>query len=272
MTRLLISLLLAVTLYSCGKSSTGEENTEDTTTNTNQNSNYQNYYNYPNYPTYPNPDSGDGSTPYQPYPPESISEGEGYGDGDESGISDAGQTINFYKLNNPYISVHGPNANNNGNPYWSSQTHLPSGVDPLIFKTDSRFNLRVIPRPGPARFQNDTNGVQCRFDPRQYTKLSVGIRVRKASATVGDYYYFQNVAVDSASKVHEFSVPASSDPLVVEITRVEWDQFCIDYAMSGYPNQPGYCPMAAVGANDCVSFEIQFSTDYTKDIPGTRTN
>ena len=209
------------------------------------------------YGTYP---YGDG------YPPDSISMGESYGNGSEPGVADAGQTVNYYKLNNPPIVVHGAGSNT---VVWSSETDLPSGVDPYILRTDSRLNLRVIPRVQNATV--DGRGNSCHMLPLAYTKLNVGIRVRKQGTTSGDYHQFQQVRVNGASKVHEFSVPASSNPLVIDVLNVEWDYECIYYALDGYHNYPYSCPMSSVWRNDCVSFDIQFSTDDTKDIPGTRT-
>ena len=206
-----------------------------------------------------------GLTPTGTATPSSISMGGSYGNGNEPGIADAGQTIEYYKLNNPPIVVHGAGSNT---VVWSSQTDLSSGIDPYILKTDSRLNLRVIPRIQNANV--DGRGYSCYMQPLAYTKLNVGVRVRKQGSTSGDYHQFQQIRINGASKVHEFSVPTSSYPLVIDVLNVEWDYECIYYALDGYANYPYSCPMSTVWPNDCVSFDIQFSTDDTKDIPGTR--
>lgn len=270
-------ILFLFFLVSCTQSSnSGKKNVVTTTSNNNTNPPG------PYYPCTPYPSclygtgtgsgsgtggGGTGDYPYgDGYPPDSISMGESYGNGNEPGIADAGQTVNYYKLNNPPIVVHGAGT---GTVVWSSESDLPSGIDPYILQTDSRLNVRVIPRV--QSYGVDSRGNNCAYDAMAYTKLNVGVRVRKQGTGSGDYYQFQNIRVNGASKVHEFSVPASSNPLVIDILNVEWDYECIYYALDGYHNYPYSCPFANVWQYDCVSFDLQFSTDDTKDIPGTRT-
>ena len=66
-----------------------------------------------------------------------------YGTGNESGISDSGQTIEYYKINSPAVVAHGANY---GTIVFNSATDLPASYNQNIFFTDSRFNLRVIPK------------------------------------------------------------------------------------------------------------------------------
>lgn len=232
-------------------------------------------------PTYPWPPTGTGTGtgsgtggggdtyPYgDGYPPACIPMGDSFGTGNEAGIADAGQTTDYFKINNPPIVVHGANA---GTVVWSSESDLPASFDQYALMSDSRLNIRVIPRV--QTYGVDSRGNACNYDALEYTKLNIGVRVRKQGASSGDYYQFQNVRVNGASKVHQFSVPTTSNPLVIDVLNVEWDYSCIYYALDDeqYCNYPYYCPFANVWHADCVSFELQFSTDFTKDIPGQRT-
>lgn len=268
-------LLFLFFMVSCTQSSnSGKKNTVTTDNNNTTTPTVYPCYPYPSclYGTGTGTGTGTGSGSYgdypygDGYPPDSITMGESYGNGEEPGVADAGQTVNYYKLNNPPIVVHGAGT---GTVVWSSETDLTSGIDPYIFRTDSRMNIRVIPRVQSNGV--DGRGNNCNYGALAYTKLNVGVRVRKQGSASGDYYQFQNIRVNGASKTHEFSVPASSYPLVIDILNVQWDYECIYYALDGYENYPYSCPMANVWQYDCVSFDLQFSTDDTKDIPGTRT-
>ena len=205
------------------------------------------------------------TTPTTPTTPSSCANGSP----DASGIADSGQTIDYYKLNNPPVIAHGAVG---GTIVWSSETDLPVSYNQNIFYSDSRFNVRVIPK-----LQNkgvDSRGVSCAYYPQPFEKMNIGIvlRTRSSSPGVGEYYQFKDVDVNCPSKVREFSVPATSDPLIIEVMNVEWDWSCKSYANQGFPNVPGACPYSYVWLTECYQLEIQFSTDTTKDLPGTRAN
>lgn len=189
-----------------------------------------------------------------------------WGDGDEAGIADNGQTINYYRLNNqPYMAVaHGANF---GTVVFSSDSDLP-GYNQNAFFTDGRFNVRVIPRYQQGG--TDSKGQSCNYNPSKFTKMNIGIVVRTRSQAPGqgDYYQFKDVPVNCASKVFEYSIPASSDPLVIDVMNVEWDFSCIqDQNTNGSTR---FCPYANVWSTECYGVEIQFATDNTKDLPGPR--
>lgn len=190
-----------------------------------------------------------------------------YGSGYEAGIATNGQTIEYYRLNNPVPTAHG---NNQGVVVFSTETDLPN-YNQNIFFSDSRFNVRVIPKYKYGGV--DSRGVTCGFNPPQpFTKMNIGmvVRSRQSSPGVGDYREFRDVSPNCPSKVHQFQVPSTPDPLVIEVMNVQWDWSCLDYERQGFPNQPGFCPYANVWSTECYSFEIQFSTDTTKDLPGPR--
>jgi len=224
-------------------------------------------------PTTSNPLVNPTTVPYPGYtPPPTYTPGPGgncpNGTGSEQGIADTGQTIEYYKLNNPPVIAHGGQG---GQILFSTESNLPSSYNQNIFFSDTRFNVRVIPK-----YQNkgtDSKGQPCAYSPQPFTKMNIGIvvRSRQSSPGVGDYYQFRDVPVNCSSQVHEFQVPSTSDPLVVEVMNVEWDWSCLSYEQQGYPNVPGVCPYDNVWATECYQVEVQFSTDTTKDLPGPRT-
>jgi hypothetical protein len=191
-----------------------------------------------------------------------------WGNGNEPGVADSGQSLEYYKLNNPPVVAHGAGY---GTVIFSTETDLPTAYNQNIFFSDGRFNLRVIPRYQQQGV--DSKGRNCAYNPMPFEKMNIGIvvRSRQSSPGVGDYYQFKDVPVNCASKIHQFQVPSTSDPLVIEVMNVEWDYSCIDYANRGYPNHPGVCPYDDVWRTECFAVEVQFSTDTTKDIPGTKT-
>ena len=189
------------------------------------------------------------------------------GDVNAAGVADFGQTIDYYKLNNPPIIARG---GANAGIVWSSDTDLPADYNQSIFYSDSRLNVRVIPRYQNKGF--DSRGIACEKYPAPFKKMNIGvvIRTRNSSPGVGNYYQFQDVDVNCPSKTREFSIPTTSDPLIIEVMNVEWDHSCNDYANQGFPNQPGFCPYSFVWEHECYQLEVQFSTDTTKDLPGPR--
>ncbi len=249
---ILVLLLLVVGSACAEKSSVKKKQTTDT---------------QPQTPVIPNPWDGGGGGGNNNNG--QTGAGEGYGNGSEAGISDGGQTTQYYTVSN--IVVHGTgNPNRNAPPngiLWSSRVNFPSS-DEHIFSTNSRFNLRVLPRPGPAQNSNDVRGVSCRYANSIYKKLQIDVCVRSRTGSCNNFntVTFTEVPLNQTSKVKEFTVPVTSDPLVVEIRDVQWDYTCVYYG----ENVAGYCPFAPVWDTQCVKFDFQFSTDETKDIPGPR--
>lgn len=197
--------------------------------------------------------------------------------GSPPGIADGGQTMDYYKVGIlPEIVAHGnaePNRYSNLHPngvVWSSASDLPGNISPNIFFTNTRFNLRVKALSG-VQGVDDSKGEYCGFVPMPYQNLKMRVTVRRAGASSGDSYTFEDVKVGEFSNVKEFNVPANTtEPLVVEISNVEWDYSCLWYEAQGYDNVPGYCPYAKVWDQQCVRFQFEFATDQTKDIPCPR--
>lgn len=161
---------------------------------------------------------------------------------------------------------------------WDSSKGLPTNVANNIFSgADARFNLRVMPKAGPSSGSlesvnpldpNGQNQRSCDFNKIPYTKLTIGVEVRTKNFG-GTYYQFKEVPVNSVSKIYKFPVPTydSSNPIQIIVRDIEWDFGCIQ---SG--GQSSYCPTDPVWYNDCVQFELQFSTDVTKDLVGEKIN
>lgn len=201
---------------------------------------------------------------------EDTTPGDGYGDGNEGGVADGGQTQDFYTIEG--ITLHGNSRVNGSNAWWSS-TSLGDGQ--LILYTDSRLNIRVRPRQAPAQGTMDSYGVKCHYNPQPYEKLKIKLCIRSESGTCSyRTVTFGDIATDKVSKVKEFSgsyIPNTAGPVVIDVLDVQWDWSCQYYLNQGYssddPAIAGYCQMSSVWQNDCVSFDLQFSTDYTKDFP-----
>jgi hypothetical protein len=210
------------------------------------------------------------------YPGGGGTGGSGHGNGNEPGISDGGQTQEYITIQG--IVLHGtanPNTNNPaGVPLWNSQTNFDPN-DQHIFTTNSRFNLRVVARNRPSQNTNDVRGVSCRYQTSTpYKKLKVSVCVRSASGNCNNFNTttFDDIPVNQASKIKNYPVPATAQPLVVEVRDLESDLFCEQYKQMGVAESevPGYCPFSSHSHAECVEFDLQFSTDDTKDIPGPR--
>lgn len=199
--------------------------------------------------------------------------GDGYGDGTEDGVADAGQTQDYYTIEG--ITLHGNSRVSSSSDVRWSTTSLGDGQ--LILYTDSRLHIRVRPRGAPSQGTSDSYGETCAMEKMDYSKLKIKLCIRSESGTCSyRTVTFGNIAVDQVSKVKEFSgsyIPNTTGPIVIDVVDVEWDGTCQYYLNNGYSEDDeavsSYCPMARVWNNDCVVFDLQFSTDYTKDFPET---
>ncbi len=146
------------------------------------------------------------------------------------------------------------------------------------FKTDGRFNIRVVARSSPGRTSPDdgTKGnlstdslaeYGCSAAYRNYTKLQLKVRVKAPNSSYYQDHIFDSIPVDGCSAVKEFSIPATNDPINIQIMSVNWDYDCIDYTNRGFPGHPNACPWHYVNINSCYRIEVQLATSYTKDIP-----
>lgn len=138
---------------------------------------------------------------------------------------------------------------------WSSD----SWGEKYKFNTDAELNIRVVPRPAPdpADITTNTNEA-CHYDPAQYTLLSMTVKV----TTTGGYSKsrtYEKIPVNKPSYPLAFPMSGANGNIKVEVTGLRWD--------CSYPDNCGggtTRPMEAVWASQCVSFDMQFSTDYTR--------
>ncbi|MDD0853815.1 hypothetical protein HBN50_11955 [Halobacteriovorax sp. GB3] len=184
--------------------------------------------------------------------------------GSEPGLDNGDATAEYYSLE---LILHGTfSPNRYASTYtngimWSSQRDLAS-VDREIFRTDSTFNVRVVVLENPPQNQNDTHGNRCKYND-SYSKLSVSVCLRHPEGSCIQTHTFDQVGVDQVSKVKVFNnPPISNEPLVLEVTNISSDYHC--------QNNSAYCPVVAHIDEGCMRFKLQFSTDYTKDLPGER--
>lgn len=195
----------------------------------------------------------------------------GDGTGNEPGIPDAGQTQDYYSIND--IVIHGksnvlPNFSIPTN-LWSSQRGVGSD-DQHIFYTNSRFNIRVRAQAGQpagavvsAGAHEYESGRAC--IATSYTKLAVTICLRSQTGSCIYTHTFSDISIGQVSKTKNFSVPSSSDALVIDVLDVKYDWSC-----TNSNNDALYCPYNSVSRTKCAKIDIQFSTDTTKDLPGER--
>lgn len=235
-----LTILLATLMTGCGKESSS------TATNTSTSGT--------------NPSTGSGDTGTGSGTPASCP----WGTGSEAGISTNGQSTDYYTIPYHDVIMHGAST---GVVTFNSQLNL-SGYNGSIFKTDSRFHLRVIPHNIGKGTDSKGNTCTKQAAAQVFSKMNVGIVVRAANGTsgVGSYHFFQDIPIDCASQVFEFDVPATSDPLVIEVLNTTDDQDCLEDQSRGITSGRN-CPYTEKGSLECYALDIQFATDTTKDIP-----
>lgn len=195
------------------------------------------------------------------------------GDGVTScdGVARSGATLCYYK-NIPTIIASGGTY---GQTWWSSSQFITdSGNSPSQFSTDATFNVRIIPRSSTAS-TTSTFGKSCSTYMTYATKLQVQLMLRKNGTSLGEVATL-DAAINSASKVWRFTVPATSEPLILEVVNVLSDSRCTGF----YGSKPSGCstnpykdiPINQKGPTECVAFDIQYSTDETYDLPGSSAN
>ena len=141
---------------------------------------------------------------------------------------------------------------------WNSFTWPGNGS----LETDAELNIRVIPLAAPGQGSTTTNGGgTCGYTGMGYTLLSMTVEI-KTSNTSGVYesFTFEKIPVNKPSYPYRFSVPAGlTGPVVVQVKDMKWD--C---PVNGNCGTDPTRPMEPVWHTECVSFDLQFSTDYTR--------
>ncbi len=141
---------------------------------------------------------------------------------------------------------------------WNSYTWPGNGN----LNTDAELNIRVIPRAAPSQGTATTNGGgNCGYQGMPYTLLSMTVDIKTSNtAPVYASFTFDKIPNNKPSYPYRFPVPPGlTGPVVVQVRDLKWD--C---------PQAGNCgtdptrPMQAVWHTECVSFDLQFSTDGTR--------
>lgn len=163
-----------------------------------------------------------------------------------------------------------------GQTWWSSANYTASGTgfSPNLFATDSVFKVRIVPHAPTANATSTFNRV-CSPYMMYASKVKVQFMLHKQGVTVGEVGTV-SASLDSTSGIYSFAVPASSDPLVLEVINVQSDSRCKpkpgSTTQSYYGTIPSSCstnPYLDIPVNgstyptECVAFDILYSTDET---------
>lgn len=141
---------------------------------------------------------------------------------------------------------------------WNSYTWPGNGN----LSTDAELNIRVIPRAAPSQGTATTNGGgNCGYMGMGYTMLSMTVDIKSSNtAAVYSSFTFDKIPNNKPSYPYRFSIPSGlSSPVVVQVRDVKWD--C---PVAGNCGTDPTRPMQPVWHTECVSFDLQFSTDYTR--------
>ncbi len=171
--------------------------------------------------------------------------------------------LSVYCKTIPRVTTKGCGNIGNGNTCptpiaWNSFT-WPGNGD---LNTDAELNVRVIPRSAPGQGTATTNGGgTCGYTGMGYTLLSMTVDI-KATNNGGTYgsFAFEKIPVNKPSYPYRFSVPAGlSGPVIIQVRDMKWD--C---PVAGNCGTDPTRPMESVWHTECVSFDLQFSTDNTR--------
>ena len=208
-------------------------------------------------------------------------DGNGVEDDEESGSNSiegckgvyrAGAT-SCYIASLPNIIISGPGTI--GYKYYSTADGNIGGTDPNAFLSDRVFSVRIKASRVVGGKSNSPSVRNCsNHTSTQFGKMQVDVMLRKPGQSIGSTLTFE-ANVDSKSGGYSskqyFTVPGgSSDPLVLEITKVLTDHRC--YLAKQNPNSP-YCssyadiPVNNLGDTECVGVKLEFATDSTYGLP-----
>lgn len=185
--------------------------------------------------------------------------------------NNTGATQCYYK-NIPTIQASGGPY---GQLWWSSTNFIAtSGNSPYQFSTDAVFNVRIIPR-SPTAGALSTFNKSCSSYMMYATKLKVQLMMHKNGVSLGEIATLTS-PLNTPSNVWHFTVPVTSQPLILEVINVQSDSRCSGF----YGSKPSSCttnpyldiPINNNGPTECVAFDIQYSTDNTYDLPGSPAN
>lgn len=151
---------------------------------------------------------------------------------------------------------------------WSSEDdpNFESVNAETAFTSDSNLTVKVLAYPSPGR-TDDFKNKECLYEALDYNELTLKVGIRAEGST--DYlatHNFEGISVES-SDVYKFSVPETTDYLVMDIMDVKFDWTCEQFINAGYdeddPKLASYCPWWYVPKTDCFEIGVQFSTKNT---------
>lgn len=172
------------------------------------------------------------------------------------------QTIEYYTVA-PIVSK---GSRTYGQVLWSSNTDT-AWSSKSYFTTDSRLNVRFLAKSSPG--QATTNyGVSCPYASMPYTKMQVTVGVKAIGANNYSSITTLESAVGDCSSVAELNPPENAGKFQIDVFNVKWNYDCdVFYANASASEKATYCPYSYVWPTDCFDISLQFSTDYTRDMP-----
>lgn len=253
-----VVLLAMIALFASGCL---EKKTNKKTTSTSNNS-----INYPTYPSYGTPTPSPTDPVQDPPPPGEHADLNG---SPNTSIDCMVFKTSDYALNHPCREIPrviskgcGNVGNGNSCPTpvaWSSHTW---GLNSYL-NSDAELNVRIIPRKNHDQGDSTTNGGgTCGFKTMGYTTLSMTVQAKRSASDTSAFasFTFDRIPVDKPSYPKKFPIPSGlTEPIVLQVTNLKWD--C---PAAGNCGTNPTRPMESVWHNDCVSFDLQFSTDDTR--------
>lgn len=183
-----------------------------------------------------------------------------------------------YKTVSPTIKVHGLASAGNT----SFKTSLHATIPQSYFETDYKMQVRIVPKP--VDFTEYTNGalvsrkcspttVDSNQNKYRYSKVRVTLEVaKKGSSYSGDIKTIDATLapgslVPSSKVTFSTSGPGEYDIIIRDVKTNHrcskmgtTDTSCSTYQDIPYVTNTSY-------PTDCVGFEVQFATDYTRNLP-----
>lgn len=205
-------------------------------------------------------------------------------DDNNSNVSDCSDGIRRENASRCYYTLPTLTFSGSGLPgaaqYWSSAYNLGTTYSTNIFRTDMNFAVRI--KPKIAQDSTSFQGRTCsQWTKNNFKKMQVQLMLSKSSDNgLSNNIKTITAKLNERSKTVRFDVPyGATGPLVLSVYSVLTDHRC-EASIYGAltPTQKAACnagtayfdiPTNTGLANptECVSFEIQFATDYTYDLP-----
>ena len=159
---------------------------------------------------------------------------------------------------------------------WSSQNNLP-GYDQESFRSDLEFNLRI---KALKPYQNEKSVMNrfCSNNLSQFTRMKVFFMLRNSVKTITPYFSVEAKVDQYSKKVivkNEVGLPTGANDKILEVIGIMTDHRCLlqnPPIGCGDGSYWGDIPLVVSSAHPdaptaCASFQIEYSTDSTYDLP-----